>query len=257
VEQTRAAIEEQYRQQRMAAMWQEWQQQSEINQLAASAIDSLQGGATNAITGLVNGTQNLQEAFANIGTTILGSVVGGLVEMGIQWVKSQIMGQAAAAASLASTMAQATAAASAWAPAAMSASIATYGSAAAVGQTAYAGSLLAAKGMAVAGAREHGGPVSANSMYRVGEGGKPEIYQANNGSQYMIPGDNGRVISNRDMQKGGGGGSSIIQNINFEINTTGGIDDATMSKMAQMMKQVSLNTIRDQQRPNGLLNRGK
>ncbi|EPS5595533.1 phage tail protein [Cronobacter sakazakii] len=257
VEQTRAAIEEQYRQQRMAAMWQEWQQQSEINQLAASAIDSLQGGATNAITGLVNGTQNLQEAFANIGTTILGSVVGGLVEMGIQWVKSQIMGQAAAAASLASTMAQATAAASAWAPAAISASIATYGSAAAVGQTAYAGSLLAAKGMAVAGAREHGGPVSANSMYRVGEGGKPEIYQANNGSQYMIPGDNGRVISNRDMQKGGGGGSSIVQNINFEINTTGGIDDATMSKMAQMMKQVSLNTIRDQQRPNGLLNRGK
>ncbi|EPP1043469.1 tape measure protein [Cronobacter sakazakii] len=257
VEQTRAAIEEQYRQQRMAAMWQEWQQQSEINQLAASAIDSLQGGATNAITGLVNGTQNLQEAFANIGTTILGSVVGGLVEMGIQWVKSQIMGKAAAAASLASTMAQATAAASAWAPAAISASIATYGSAAAVGQTAYAGSLLAAKGMAVAGAREHGGPVSANSMYRVGEGGKPEIYQANNGSQYMIPGDNGRVISNRDMQKGGNGGSSIVQNINFEINTTGGIDDATMSKMAQMMKQVSLNTIRDQQRPNGLLNRGK
>lgn len=257
VEQTRASIEEQYRQQRLAAMWEEWQQQSEINQLSAAAIDSLQSGGTNAITGLINGTQSLQEAFANIGTTILGSVVSGLVQMGLEWVKSQIMGQAAAAASLASTMAQATAAASAWAPAAISASIATMGTATAVGQTAYAGSLLAAKGMAVAGAREHGGPVSANSMYRVGEGGKPEIYQANNGSQYMIPGDNGRVISNRDMQKGGGGGSSIVQNINFEINTTGGIDDATMSKMAQMMKQVSLNTIRDQQRPNGLLNRGK
>ncbi|EPT7054626.1 phage tail protein [Cronobacter sakazakii] len=254
VEQTRAAIEEQYRQQRMAAMWQEWQQQSEINQLAASAIDSLQGGATNAITGLVNGTQNLQEAFANIGTTILGSVVGGLVEMGIQWVKSQIMGQAAAAASLASTMAQATAAASAWAPAAISASIATYGSAAAVGQTAYAGSLLAAKGMAVAGAREHGGPVSANSMYRVGEGGKPEIYQANNGSQYMIPGDNGRVISNRDMQKGGSGGASIQQEVHFHIQTTGGIDDATMAKISQMMKQVTLFHISDQaNRPGGLI----
>jgi hypothetical protein len=45
----------------------------------------------------------------------------------------------------------------------------------------------------------------------VGEGGKPEIYQASNGSQYMIPGDNGRVISNRDMQGGGGGGSSFNQ----------------------------------------------
>ena len=63
------------------------------------------------------------------------------------------------------------------------------------------------------GAREHGGPVSASSMYRVGEGGKPEIFKANNGSQYMIPGDNGRVISNRDI--GGGGGafnySPVIQ----------------------------------------------
>ncbi|MEO3285479.1 tape measure protein [Enterobacter cloacae] len=57
----------------------------------------------------------------------------------------------------------------------------------------------------LSGAREHGGPVNANSMYRVGEGGKPEIYQANNGSQYMIPGDNGRVISNRDMGGSGGG----------------------------------------------------
>jgi hypothetical protein len=55
------------------------------------------------------------------------------------------------------------------------------------GQTAYAGSLLAAKGMAIAGARYNGGPVIANSMYRVGENGKPEIYQASNGSQYMIP----------------------------------------------------------------------
>ncbi|WP_155027272.1 phage tail length tape measure family protein [Enterobacter ludwigii] len=105
------------------------------------------------------------------------------------------------------------------------------------------------------GGREHGGPVSASSMYRVGEGGKPEIFKASNGSQYMIPGDNGRVISNRDMQGSGSGGGSVVQHITFEINTTGGIDDATMAKMAQMMKQVSLSTIRDQQRPNGLLRR--
>lgn len=249
------AANTQYEQARIAAQWEIYRNQSTTNQLMADAVDSLQSGATNAITGLINGTQSLQESFANIGTTILNSVVGSLVQMGIEWAKSQLMGQAAAAASLASTMAQATVAASAWAPAALSASIATMGSAAAVGQTAYAGSLLAAKGMAVAGAREHGGPVSANSMYRVGEGGKPEIYQASNGSQYMIPGDNGRVISNRDMGGGGSDGGSFVQHITFEINTTGGIDDATMAKMSQMMKQVSLNTIRDQQRPNGLLRR--
>ena len=251
----RAATDTQYEQARIAAQWEIYRNQSTTNQLMADAVDSLQSGATNAITGLINGTQSLQESFANIGTTILSSVVGSLVQMGIEWVKSQLMGQAAATASLASTMAQATVAASAWAPAAMSASIATMGSAAAVGQTAYAGSLLSAKGMAIAGARYNGGPVSASSMYRVGENGKPEIYQANNGSQYMIPGDNGRVISNRDMQGSGSVGGGVVQHITFEINTTGGIDDATMAKMSQMMKQVSLNTIRDQQRPNGLLRR--
>ncbi|EBU5882527.1 tape measure protein, partial [Salmonella enterica] len=70
-EAVRAGIEDQYHQKRMAAMWEEWQQQSEINNMLGSAIDSLQGGATNAITGLINGTQSLQESFANIGTTIL------------------------------------------------------------------------------------------------------------------------------------------------------------------------------------------
>ncbi|ELX4364554.1 tape measure protein [Salmonella enterica] len=253
-EAVRAGIEEQYRQKRMAAMWEQLQQQSEINSMLGAAVDSLQGGATNALTGLISGTQSLQEAFANIGTTILNSVVGSLVQMGIEWVKSQLMGQAAAAASLASTMAQATAAASAWAPAAMSASIATMGSAAAVGQTAYAGSLLAAKGMAVAGARYNGGPVDAGSMYRVGEHGKPEIFQASNGSQYMIPGDNGRVISNRDMHGSGSGGSSVVQHITFEINTTGGIDDATKAWIVKSMKQVALFQINDQaNRPNGMI----
>lgn len=248
------AANTEYEQARIAAQWEIYRNQSTTNQLMADAIDSLQGGATNAITGLLNGTQSLQESFANIGTTILNSVVGSLVQMGIEWGKSQLMGQAAAAASLASTMAQATAAASAWAPAAVSASIATLGSAAAVGQTAYAGSLLSAKGMAIAGARYNGGPVSANSMYRVGEGGKPEIYQANNGSQYMIPGDNGRVISNRDMQGGGSGGSSFNPVMNLVINTTGGVGDEEIARLRKAWNNDMLKMMVDQStRPGGLL----
>ena len=248
------AANRKYEQERIAAQWEIWRNQSITNQLMADAVDSLQSGATNAITGLINGTQSLQESFANIGTTIINSVVGSLVQMGIEWVKSQLMGQAAATASLASTMAQATVAASAWAPAAISASIATMGSAATVGQTAYAGSLLAAKGMAIAGAREHGGPVSANSMYRVGEGGKPEIYQANNGSQYMIPGDNGRVISNRDMQGGGSGGSSFNPVMNLVINTTGGVGDEEIARLRKAWNNDMLKMMVDQStRPGGLL----
>lgn len=247
----RASIEEQYHQRRMAAMWEEWQQQSQINSMIGAAVDSLQGGATSAITGLINGTQSLRESFANIGTTILNSVVGSFVQMGIEWAKSQLMGQAAAAASLAATIAQASAAAAAWAPAAMSASIATYGSAAGVGQAAYAQSLVAANGLALAGGRRYGGGVSAGNAYRINEDGRSEIFQTAGGQQEFIPNQSGKIIPADKV----GGGGGVVQHITFEINTTGGIDDATMAKMSQMMKQVSLNTIRDQQRPNGLLRR--
>ncbi|HBV7902525.1 TPA: tape measure protein [Citrobacter freundii] len=251
-EAVRAGIEDQYHQKRMAAMWEEWQQQSEINSMLGAAVDSLQGGATNAITGLINGTQSLQQSLANIGTTILNSVVGSFVQMGVEWVKSQLMGQAAAATSLASTMAQATAAASAWAPAAMSASIATYGSAAAIGQAAFAESMVAAKGLALAGGRRYGGTVSAGNAYRINEDGRSEIFQTAGGQQAFIPNQSGKIIP---ANKVGGSGGVVNQTVHFTINTTGGIDDATMAKMAQMMKQVSLSTIRDQQRPNGLLRR--
>lgn len=247
-----------YEQARIDAAWKIWENQNQTNQLLGGAIDSLQGGATNAITGLINGTQSLQESLANIGSTILNSVVGGLVEMGLQYVKNMIMGQAAAAASLVVTTTQATAAAAAWAPAAISASIATYGTAATVGTTAYSTALASASGMAaIAGARKNGGPVSAGSMYQVGEGGMPEIYQASTGKQYMIPGDNGSVISNKDIGVGSSDGSSISQIVQFNITTTGGIDDATMQKMSAMMKTVSLNTIKDQQRPRGLLSKSR
>ncbi|UUP82240.1 phage tail length tape measure family protein [Escherichia coli] len=74
------------------------------------------------------------------------------------------------------------------------------------------------------GGRENGGPVSASSMYRVGEGGKPEIFKASNGSQYMIPGDNGRVISNRDM---GGGGGAFNYSPTIQIN--GNPDEKTIA----------------------------
>ncbi|MDF7681494.1 tape measure protein [Enterobacteriaceae bacterium ESL0689] len=250
------AQETEYEQQRIAAQWEIYRNQSQAYELLAASIDGFQSGASSAITGLINGTQSLQEAFVNIGTTILNSVVSSLVEMGVQWVKSQIMGQAQASASLAETEALATAAATSWAPAAVSASIATYGGASTVGQTAYAGALVAAQGMAAAGARYNGGPVSANSMYRVGENGKPEIFKASSGEQYMIPGDNGRVISNRDIGSGGSAGG--VQNVYFTINTTGGIGEADWAKIeARAMaisKKMALFQINDQaSRPGGLI----
>lgn len=51
----------------------------------------------------------------------------------------------------------------------------------------------------------------------------PEIYRASTGKQYMIPGDNGRVISNKQMNSGGGEGGGVVVNIN---NYTGASVDA-------------------------------
>ncbi|EKN3404833.1 tape measure protein [Yersinia enterocolitica] len=122
--------------------------------------------------------------------------------------------------------------------------------------TAAGGQIVSAmSGISYGGGRKNGGGVNADSMYQVGEGGKPEIYQAGTGKQYMIPGDNGKVISNKDMQGGNGGGGTVVQQeVNFHITTTNGIDDATMSKMATMMKQVAIFQMKDQSsRPGGFL----
>ncbi|MGC5467393.1 tape measure protein [Salmonella enterica] len=248
------AANTEYEQARIAAQWEIYRNQSTTNQLMADAIDSLQGGATNAITGLLNGTQSLQESFANIGTTILNSVVGSLVQMGIEWVKSQLMGQAAAAASLASTMAQATAAASAWAPAAMSASIATYGSAAAVGQAAYAESLLAAKGMALAGGRRYGGTVSAGNAYRVNEDGRSEIFQTAGGQQAFIPNQSGKIIP---ADKVGGGGGVVVQQTNHYHFDGSPNSPETIKQFDKVAYNAALRAIRNEQRPNGMLEKSR
>lgn len=229
IEQTRAAIEAQYRQQRMDAMWAEWQQQSLGAQLFGTALDSAMSTASNSITGLLTGTMSVQDAMRSLGSTVLNSLVNSFVEMGVQWVKSAVMGQtaqvaatatttAAQTAGLATTTAASTAAAAtttaAWTPAAIVASIGSFGGAAAIG----VGAVLGALAMGLAGKRKNGGPVSAGSMYEVGEGNAPEIFQASNGHQYMIPGDSGRVISNKDIT---GSGSGLIINNNVYNSSRG------------------------------------
>ncbi|WP_145562703.1 tape measure protein [Yersinia aldovae] len=250
----RNAANTQYEQARLDAQWEIWRNQSQSNQYLASSVDALGQRTTNMLTGLLTGTQSAEEAMKNLAATIIQEGVNALVQMGMQQVKNMIVGQAAATAALAATAAQATTAAAAWAPAAVSASIATMGGASTVGTTAYGTALAASKGLALAGARKNGGPVSAGSMYRVGEGGAPEIYQAGTGKQYMIPGDNGKVISNKDMQGGNGGGTSLNQVMNITVNTTNGLDDETIGKLRAAWKTDTLLIIKDQtSRPKGMI----
>ncbi|MEP8213139.1 tape measure protein [Klebsiella pneumoniae] len=213
VEATRAQIEEQYRQKRQEAMWQELSQQSLGYNMLTSAVDAFSGNASNAITGLLTGTMSAQEAMQSLGNTILNSVINSIVQVGVEMLKNFIIGQTIGAASTANGLLQASLLTNAWTPAAYAASVATGGAAAKVGAVAYGSGLATSMALStVSGARYNGGPVSAGGLYQVGEKGKPEIYQASTGKQYMIPGDNGKVISNKDMQGGGGLNVQVVIN---------------------------------------------
>lgn len=205
VEQARAAIEEQYRQQRLDAMWQEWSQQNAATQAAAAAFDAFGQTASNALTGVLTGSMSVSEALQSIGSNVLNAVINSFVQMGVEWLKSVIMGQAGMAAASAATAAQAAGIAAAMAPAAAMTSLATGGANAVPAQAGIVSTVGVAKAMSVAGALKNGGPAQAGSMYQVGEGNAPEIFQASTGKQYMIPGDSGRVISNKDISSGSSG----------------------------------------------------
>ncbi len=224
VEQARAAIEEQYRQQRLDAMWQEWSQQNAATQAAAAAFDAFGQTASNALTGVLTGSMSVSEALQSIGSNVLNAVINSFVQMGVEWLKSVIMGQAGMAAASAATAAQAAGIAAAMAPAAAMTSLATGGANAAPAQAGIVSTVGVAKAMSVAGALKNGGPAQAGSMYQVGENNLPEIFQASNGNQYMIPGDNGKVISNKDLT---GGGSGIIIYNNVTNNSSGATATST------------------------------
>ncbi|HBK4747251.1 TPA: tape measure protein [Enterobacter hormaechei subsp. steigerwaltii] len=212
VEAVRATIEEQYRQKRLEAQWQELSQMNIGFGMLTSAVDAFGGNASNVITGLITGTMSAQDAMRSLGNTMLNSVVNALVQVGVEALKNFIIGQTLGAASTAASVGMATTTAAAWAPAAALASLASFGANSAPAMAGIASTVGLAQGLALAGARYNGGPVSAGSMYQVGERGKPEIYQASTGKQYMIPGDNGKVISNKDMQSGSGIQVSVIFN---------------------------------------------
>jgi len=201
------AADTQYQTELINAQWQIWSQQNAATQSAAAAFDAFGQTASNALTGVLTGSMSVSDALQSIGSTVLNTVINSFVQMGVEWLKSVIMGQVGMTAASGMAAAQAQVIAAAMAPAAAMTSLATSGANAIPAQAGIASTVGVAKAMSVAGALKNGGPAQAGSMYQVGENNLPEIFQASNGNQYMIPGDNGKVISNKDLT---GGGSGIV-----------------------------------------------
>ena len=87
------------------------------------------------LTGVIMRTQSWGQALANIGNTILTTVINAIIEMGVRWVATQILmataGKAIQAASVSAMIPIAAAQAAVWASPATLATIASYGGAAA------------------------------------------------------------------------------------------------------------------------------
>jgi hypothetical protein len=219
----RKNIDNQYAAAESAAREKKFKEESEMNALTLSAIDAMGVASQNMIMGMIDGTMSAKDAMIQLGNTILSEAVGALVQMGIQYVKNAIIEQtadkssmAAKQATMAAIAAQHTAAVAATVAeltsigtaAAMSstAAIPIIGPAAAPAAGAAMGAAIAGVGSAaiasapVAGMRENGGSVIRGQTYEVGEKNKPELL--------MIPGNNGKVLSNSEMKglAGGGGG---------------------------------------------------
>ena len=226
---TKAALERQYQEARQAAVIEDFKAQSEANEFLMNSIDAFGQASTNAISGLLSGTMSATEAIQNFANVIMNQAIGALVEIGLQYVKNQVVASSAFAAEQAMNATKGAAmtaavtaqvgmqtALAAQAAFAATAAIPIVGpglAPAAAGAAAATAQALGTPAIAMAplaGAREFGGPVDAGKMYRVGEGGAPEIFQSG-GKNFMIPGDGGKVIPNDQI----GGGSGFQQNVNI------------------------------------------
>lgn len=212
--------------------------QSAGNAAMVEGFEALATSGGQALAGLLSGTTSLKDAMGGVANTVLNEVIGSFVKSGVEWAKveagkmlatkateaAELGGIAAvttaqniATGTIAATTTTAaattgTAVAGSMAPAAGLSSIASFGGAAVIGGAALLATMALAK---TAGGRQYGGGVAAGGMYRVNETGAPEIFNAANGRQYMMPNQRGEVVSNKDATSGGGGSyAPPIININ-------------------------------------------
>ncbi|EIA0298441.1 hypothetical protein K6051_000104 [Escherichia coli] len=109
--------------------------------------------------------------------------------------------------------------------------------------------ISAIRGIAFGGGRYNGGAVDSGKFYRVGESNRPELFQSG-GRSYMIPGENGRVIPNRDISGGGG----ITMNNTFNIQANNGWTEQDSKALQQTIENTAMRLMqRESTRPGGML----
>jgi hypothetical protein len=155
-----------------------------VAQTFADVFNSAIASVSSGITGLIMGTQTWGQALMNIGTSILTSIVGAIVQMGVRWIATQILmatvGKSIMVASLAASAPIAAAQAAVWATPATLATIASYGAAASAAPGFIAASQGIVMAQSLAGFREGG---------FTGSGAPDEVAGIVHRGEFVIPAD--------------------------------------------------------------------
>ena len=156
-----------------AVMDSHWNGQEAIWESASAGIDKLQEG----ISGLLQGTMSITQAFQNMGKAILKTISDSVAQWIAAQVKQAVLGKMLQSQQTAASVAAAQAQLPAWSALAQQVSMATFGASAAAGMAAWSSSTAAGVAQATAlGAvgnfgGSFGAAFNANSMPKLAEGG--------------------------------------------------------------------------------------
>lgn len=157
-----------------------------------ASLESFQASAVGTMASIATGAQDGQEAIRGLAQAILTQMVGALIQMGI----SALIGQTTATAG---AVAAGATIAAAMAPAAALTSLATAGANSAPAGAGIAAVAGIAEGVAISGARLYGGYTAPNSMYKVNESGKTEMFSDGKNDFLMTGSKGGNVTSANDL----------------------------------------------------------
>lgn len=215
------SITNQYQKQKQAAQEAFFVSLGVGNEMLINSLNAVGSSASSALTGLITQTTTARDAANALGNALLGSVVGTLVQVGLQYVKNLIIGETASAAAAATAAATGTAMAAAYTPAAVMASLASFGANAAPAMAGMTMTSALGSTLSVVG-RKYGGSTDTNSLYQVNETGTPEMWTANNGKQYMMTGSQSGSVTPANKLNSG-------VTININNNASGAEVSATTS----------------------------
>lgn len=203
----------------------------------------------------------LKSALSDVVTMIGKELVTAIIKMGIQWAIQAALGKAIEATSSAATIATQTATAAAvqaaWTPAAISASIATLGSAAAIGTTAYLGAQAAGAASNLLPKFADGGEI-----FGAGTSRSDSIVARLSKGEHVVKADAAErnrpllnaMNSGKDISSGGG---DVYIDVNISIQSDGSVEtdvnsqsqlaNAVRGDMERVAQSVVLNMMKQGQ----------